>query len=172
MTPEQKLELFENLFDEFITIIQEVISSGEVLSDELQGLLADELEYMFSEIEELRKEVGERGTSEIDQATINSIPSLDSGPFPSSNVNSFKYNPENGDLFVKFHGKESADSGPIYKYDGIPKPIYDSFSKGSIPPKTSGKNRYHEWVKGVTPSLGASLYSLIKNGGYPYQRIS
>lgn len=100
------------------------------------------------------------------------VPQLDQGPFPSSNVNSFKYDPKQQVLFVKFHGKDSANSGPIYRYANVPKNIYDIFSQGRIAPRTSGSNRYHTWIKGVTPSLGASLYALIREGGYPYQQVS
>ena len=99
-------------------------------------------------------------------------PQLDQGPFPSSNVNSFKYDPKTKQLYVKFHGTDSAESGPTYLYQGIPQNIYDIFSRGRVAPKTSGSNRYHTWIRGVTPSLGASLYALIREGSYPYQRIS
>jgi len=100
------------------------------------------------------------------------LPPLEPGPFPSSNINSFKYNPENEKLFVKFHGKDNADSGPVYGYEGVPPYIYDVFRRGAVGPKTSGRNKYHTWVKGVTPSLGASMYALIKQGGFQYQRLS
>lgn len=96
---------------------------------------------------------------------------VDSAPYPSSNINGFKYDYNTGKLVVKFMGKDTPDSGPVYSYNGVPKFIYDVFSRGAVPPKTSGKNKWHQWEKGVTPSLGAAMYHLIRTN-YPYQRIS
>lgn len=161
------LEELEGLLKELIQAINLVIQSGEVLSDEFQGSLAQTLNLLVNKIDELK----EGGLQNL-PPNIQNVPNLDQGPFPSSNVNSFKYDPRSGLLFVKFHGKDSADSGPIYRYQNVPKNIYDVFSKGRVAPKTSGQNQYHRWIKGVTPSLGASLYALIRLGGYPYQKIS
>ena len=167
MNPEEEIALLEQLINELLAGIQEVIQSGEILSDEFQGAIAAELEAVTSRIDELRQQ---NPTTQLGPSTP--VPQLDQGPFPSSNINSFKYNPQTQQLFVKFHGKDSADSGPIYGYQNIPQHIYDVFSHGRVAPKTSGQNQYHRWIKGVTPSLGASLYALIRNGGYPYQRMS
>ena len=68
--------------------------------------------------------------------------------------------------------KDDRDGGPIYGYDGVPKVIYDLFQSGSIPARTNGQNRWGKWWKGKVPSLGASLYTLISQGQYPYQRLS
>ncbi len=161
------VEQIEALLQELLNGIQEVIQSGEMLTDEFQLILAKELEYLTSEIDRLRAE------NPVESLTPETtVPQLDQGPFPSSNINSFKYNPNTKQLFVKFHGKDSADSGPVYGYQNVPKNIYDVFSAGRVGPKTSGQNQYHKWIKGVTPSLGASLNALIKEGGYPYQRMS
>lgn len=165
MTPEQELQALESLLSELLSGIQEVLQSGEILTDEFQSILAQELTYLTDRIDEIRSE------NPIDDFQPNDpVPKLDQGPFPSSNVNAFKYDPKTQQLFVKFHGKDTADSGPIYQYGGVPKYIYDVFSKGRVAPKTSGANQYHRWIEGVTPSLGASLYALIRNGGYAYQR--
>lgn len=161
----EELQRLLSLQDELIATVSRMVSSGSELSDELQGFIAEQLSWLQDRIMQL-------------QGDVNSLPpntpptNLEPGPFPSSNVNSFKYNPQTGQLFVKFHGKDSADSGPIYSYENVPKNIYDVFSKGRVAPKTSGQNQYHRWIKGVTPSLGASLYALIRNGGFPYQRLS
>lgn len=154
----------QTLLIQLVQGINQVLNSGEHLSDEFQGMLAQTLEAIVARIDETSQE------------TIPSLggppPELEPGPYPSSNVNSFKYNPKTGTLFVKFHGKESADSGPIYRYQNVPLNVYDVFSKGRVAPKTSGQNRYHRWIRGVTPSLGASLYALIREGGYAYQRVA
>lgn len=167
MDPQKEIQVLEQLIDQLLAGIQEVLQSGETLSDEFQGMIAKELEITLSRIDQLKQQ------NPVESLPPNSSkPQLEPGPFPSSNVNSFKYNPDNQQLYVKFHGKDSADSGPIYRYQNIPKNIYDVFSQGRVAPRTSGKNRYHEWIKGVTPSLGASLYALIREGGFPYQRMS
>jgi len=161
------LEQLEALLQELLNGIQDVLQSGEILTDEFQLLLAQELEYLINEIDRLRAE------SPVETLTPQTeMGELQPGPFASSQVNSFKYNPNTKQLFVKFHGKDSADSGPVYGYQNVPQHIYDVFAQGRVGPKTSGQNQYHRWVKGVTPSLGASLNALIKEGGYPYQRMS
>lgn len=153
------------LLQELVQAVMQVIQSGEELSDEFQGLLAQTLETLVTKIDEL-------SAQQPSGAVPISAPPLQPGPYPSSNVNAFKYDPRSGTLFVKFHGKDSAESGPTYRYEGIPLNIYDVFSKGRVAPKTSGENRYHRWIRGVTPSLGASLYALIRNGGFAYQRVA
>lgn len=168
-----ELQQLEQLLEELMAGIQTVLMSGEVLSDEIMGMLAQELAATHARIEELRSQNPVDGLQpNAAPPPAANVPQLDPGPYPSSNVNSFKYDPNTQQLFVKFHGKDSADSGPVYQYQNIPRNIYDVFSKGRVGPKTSGQNQYHRWIKGVTPSLGASLYALIREGGYPYQRMS
>lgn len=157
---------WRQLLQELMQAIQQVMESGEVLSDEFQGTLAQTLSLLMERIEQ------EEQTPPAAPIPPITPPPLDRGPYPSSNVNSFKYDPTNGTLFVKFHGQETADSGPVYRYQNVPRNVYDVFSNGRIAPKTSGQNQYHRWIRGVTPSLGASLYALIREGGYPYQRVS
>lgn len=158
---------WQALLQELMQAIQQVMQSGEVLSDEIQGMLAQTLENLYARVQQ----EGAQPPAEPPVPPTPAIPQLDAGPYPSSNVNAFKYDPRNGTLFVKFHGKDSADAGPVYQYQNVPRNIYDVFSRGGVAPKTSGQNRYHRWIKGVTPSLGASLYALIREGSYPYQRI-
>ena len=141
------------------------MQSGETLPDEFLAQIAQTLELLYNRLEETESNiVGVNGPT--------SPPGLDPGAYPSSNVNAYKYDPRSGTLFVKFHGKDSAGSGPTYRYEGVPRNIYDVFSKGRVAPKTSGQNQYHRWIKGVTPSLGASLNALIKNGGFSYQKVA
>lgn len=165
MNPQQEIQFLEQFIDQFISTIHDVLQSGEELSDEFQGQLAEVLGDAIQRLGELQ-------TQEPVEGLPPQAPQLEPGPFPSSNVNSFKYDPNNQQLFVKFHGKDSAGSGPVYGYQGVPPFIYDVFRRGAVGPKTSGKNKYHTWIKGVTPSLGAAMNALIKSGGYSYQRLS
>lgn len=84
----------------------------------------------------------------------------------SSNIYGFKYNPKNQRLMVKFQ------EGPVYGYDGVPPGVFDIFRQGAVPAKTDGKNRFGRWWKKKQPSLGAAFYEMIRQGGYPYQRLS
>lgn len=160
-----ELQELEQLLKELVQGIQQVIQSGEILSDEFQGQLAKTLGLLVDRIDQLQSQDPVQGLQP------QSVPELQQGGFPSSNVNSFKYDPRNQNLFVKFHGKDSAESGPIYSYEKVPEYIFDIFRRGGVAPKTSGKNKYHQWFEGVTPSLGASMNALIKGGGYAYQRL-
>lgn len=162
MPPYQEINALEDVLDEILSILEKIIQSGEVLSDDLMLAVAEEINAITERIEELRSQ------EPIEAPT----PQLEPGPYPSSNINSFKYDPESKMLWVKFHGKDTADSGPTYSYEGIPKFIYEVFRRGAVGPKTSGQNKYHRWIKGVTPSLGAAMHALVKNGGYPYQRVA
>lgn len=91
---------------------------------------------------------------------------------PSSNVEGFAYDDKSGKLLVRFLGKHPNRNGPIYSYDGVPREIFDMFQKGAVPARTDGKNKWGRWWKGKVPSIGASLYTLIKTRGYPYQRVA
>jgi hypothetical protein len=83
----------------------------------------------------------------------------------SSNVYGYRYNPGKRELLVRFN------NGGVYRYSGVPKQIYQMFANGAIPAKTDGQNQYGRWWKGKSPSLGSSFFSLIKMGGYPYQKL-
>lgn len=166
MNPQEEIALIEEIIQEILGAIQQATQSGEELPDELQGIIAQELDWAANRIVELQQENPVEGLRE------SGVPELEPGPFPSSNVNAFKYDPKSQRLYVKFHGKDSADSGPVYGYEGIPPFLYDVFRRGAVAPKSSGRNRYHQWHRGVTPSLGASMSALIKGGGYAYQRLS
>lgn len=160
----------QEMLNELLAAIQEVLQSGEELSDEIQGLLADTIGLMLQRIDELRSQGAP--ADGLPPPAPPQTPDLEPGAYPSSNVNSYKYDPTTERLFVKFHGAESAERGPTYLYQGVPRNIYDVFARGGVAPTTSGQNRYHRWIRGVTPSLGAALYHLIRQGGYPYQRVA
>lgn len=185
MNPEE----LEELLHELLRGIQDVLQSGEVLSDEFQGVLAQTLNAMTQRIDELRSQepqepipeeptpetqglIPTSPTGEGQQPTGGEVPELDRAPHESSNINAFKYFPDKKQLYIKFMGKDSADSGPVYSYQDIPKNIFDIIYRGGVAPITSGRNRYHEWHEGITPSHGAAVSALIKKGGYSYQRIS
>jgi hypothetical protein len=84
----------------------------------------------------------------------------------SSNVYGYQYDPESGALKVRFQ------NGGIYEYDDVPPFIYNLFAKGSIPAKTDGYNEYGVWWEGKQPSLGASMYDLIRKGGFNYRKVA
>jgi KTSC domain len=60
VNPEEELRLLEQLLDELISGIQSVLESGEELSDEFQGLLAQELEHTTQRISQLQEEVSQK----------------------------------------------------------------------------------------------------------------
>jgi len=138
-----------------------VAERGQPLSPDLKTLLVQVMEHVANRIQQLRGQ----------EQFPSTMPQLDAAPYPSSNINSFKYDYDTGNLLVKFMGKDSANSGPVYSYSGVPKFVYDIFRKGAVGPKTSGSNKYHQWIKGVTPSLGAAMYHLIRDN-YQYQKVA
>jgi len=163
MNPEE----LEDLLRQLLLAIQQVMQSGEVLSDDFQGMLAQTLERLVSTIDELRSENPVEGLSPNSPQE----PQLSSGG-PSSNIHSFGYDNKNGRLLVKFQGDYPQENGPVYAYEGVPQQIFDLFRRGAIPARTDGKNKWGRWWKGKVPSLGASLFTLIKNQGYPYQKLT
>ena len=160
---EQKIDELKEALRQVMMMIAE---RNQPLSPDLKAMLVQVMEHVANRIQQLRSE----GEGQI-PSSLDKTKELNAAPYPSSNINAFKYDYDNGKLLVKFHGKNSADSGPTYQYDGVPKFIYDTFRKGGVAPITSGKNKYHQWIKGVTPSLGAAMYHLIRTN-YPYQRVA
>lgn len=143
-------------------LMQYISTNGSSLNPETQQALAQLLSQANQLIESLSGGIGD----------IQPPEDLENAPYPSSNIHAFRYNPDNGQLFVKFQGKYPQNNGPVYSYQNVPPFIFDVFSRGAVAPKTSGSNKWHTWKKGVTPSLGASMHALIKAGGYPYKRLS
>ena len=167
MNPQQEIQELEDLISQLLFGLQEVMSSGEILSDEFQALIAQELQLTLVRIDELRSE---NPVEEL-PPTLGQEPPLNQ-QMASSNVYAFGYDPEKERLLVKFQGNDGEGQGSVYGYDGVPQVIFDLFQKGAIPARTDGQNKWGKWWKGKVPSLGASLYTLIKNGPYPYQRLS
>lgn len=75
MNPEQELQLLEQLINELLSGIQDALQSGEILSDEFQGALAQELEVTTQRIDQLRGEVGQQ--SENSTGSVQNNPSND-----------------------------------------------------------------------------------------------
>lgn len=65
-----ELQLLEQLLNELLAGIQDVLMSGEILSDEFQGMLAQELEATTNRIDQLRAEQGQQAPP-IDLAPSN-----------------------------------------------------------------------------------------------------
>lgn len=171
MNPQQQLQLLEQLLDELLQGIQDVLQSGEILSDEFQGMLAQELEFTTARIDQLRGQIGQESPADgLPPNPPQQQPITEA--MPSSNIEGFAYDDKNGRLLVRFLGKHPDRNGPIYGYEGVPQNIFEIFRKGAIPAKTNGKNKWGEWWQGKYPSIGAAMSHLIKAGGYPYQRLS
>ena len=153
-----ELQTLEQLLQELLNGIQDVVQSGETLTDEFQGVLAQELQYLTSRIDELR-------------AATPSIPPLDKS-MDSSVIQAFKYDPKKGNLLVQFKGKYPNAEGSIYSYGGIPEDIFRLFQRGAVPARTEGKNRWGSWWRGKSPSMGSSMNVLLKQMGYPYQKLT
>ncbi len=178
---------FQELLNELLHAIQQVIQSGEVLSDEFQGELAQTISLLMDRVAQQPAQPTPEptpetpptqgttptgGTGEGQPPTGGSVPPLERAPHESSNINAFRYLPEKKQLYIKFMGKDTADSGPIYSYSNVEKNVFDIIARGGVGPLTTGKNKYHAWHRGILPSHGASVNALLKKGNYPYQRIS
>jgi hypothetical protein len=82
------------------------------------------------------------------------------------------YDDRTGDMKVQFLGKHPNENGPIYNYPQTPPEIAELLQSGAVPARTKGRNKWGEWWPGKVPSAGASVFTLLKNRGVPYQRIS
>ncbi|SRR6266404_7329596 len=162
---EQQIEDLKNALREVMALITQ---RNQPLGDDLKLLLAQVMEHVANRIQQLRQEE----TQGVPTPPSITPPEPEAAPFESAQVNAFKYDPDSQDLYVKFQDKYPQQNGPVYKYQGVPKFIYDVFRRGGVGPLTTGSNAWHAWKEGVTPSLGAALNGLIKAGGYQYQRLS
>lgn len=219
MPPDQELSATEALIDEILDQLQNLISSGEVLPEDLVETLAQVLSDSADRIAELTEEIQPTETpiesapptgadllwilsGGQEDAFVNYLrtfpdPALNQlvrnpaqlsstierlnrtmpqgeqpqqdgiphAPLNSSNVYGFQYDPKSGKLMVRFQG------GSVYGYDNVPPGVFKVFQQGAVPAKTSGQNRWGKWWRGKIPSLGAAFYELIRQGGYPYQKL-
>ncbi len=154
--------------DELLGFVEQLIAYIEAnansLNQETQQALAVLLQDVFQLINEQQPVEGLAPNAQ-QQPELN-----ESGP--SSNIESFGYDEKNGNLMVRFLGDHPNRNGPVYSYQGVPKQIYDLFRVGAVPARSDGRNAWGTWWRGKVPSLGASLYTLIRGGNYPYQRVS
>ncbi len=144
------------IIDRILELVLEIIESGGILDDELirniSSIIMEALQSM--------------------QPAAAPVPETPKAPYPSSNIFGFQYDPQAQKLLVKFMGKDTANAGPVYSYDGVPKFIFDVLRRGAVGPKTSGKNKWHTWKKGKMPSHGAAMAALIKEGGFNYRKVA
>jgi hypothetical protein len=157
-----ELSQLEQLQDELLESLQTAFQQGRPLSDQLMGLIAGQLEWLTNRIEELK---GNAVTP------APKIPDLTQA-MPSSNVYGFAYDPDDKNLYVKFQGDTGIGEGPVYSYGGVPQGVFELFRDGAVQAKTKGQNKWGRWWVGKIPSIGAALHELIKEKGYPYQRVS
>src|SRR5271166_1362911 len=151
------------LLQEFMQAIQLVMESGEVLSDEFQGQIAQTLSLLMERLEEAE------GAQPPAQAVQK--PSVPAGR-QSSNVKGMDYDPKTGNMLVQFLGKHPNQNGPVYQYPNTPPVIAELLQSGAVPARTDGQNKWGKWWKGKVPSAGASVFTLLKDRGAPYQRLS
>jgi hypothetical protein len=159
---EQKIEDLKNALREVMALIAQ---RNQPLVEDLKALLVQVMEHVANRIKQLRAEEAQAQITPIKQPELQQA-------MPSSNVNAFSYDEDTGNLLVQFLGKYPNRQGSLYSYSGVPKVIFDLFSKGAIPARTEGKNAWGKWWRGKVPSIGASLYTLLKNSSYPYQRLA
>jgi hypothetical protein len=162
---ELKIQELKNGLKEMMTL---VYKKGKPISNEMKLKISQVIEHVANRIKELRME------RQVSTDQLNLLP--EQAPIqqamPSSNVYGYNYDKDTGNLLVKFQGNGGIGEGPVYKYEGVPQVMFDLFRKGAVPARTDGKNKWGKWWKGKHPSIGASMYTLIANGGYPYQRVS
>jgi hypothetical protein len=166
---EQKIEDLKNALKE---IMQLIVQRGQPLTDEEKTNLAQVMEHVASRIQQLRQEQQQEVGKIEEQQAPTELPPLPPGPQESSNIHSFKYDPKSQQLVIKFQDEYPGTNGPEYLYQGVPQHIFNLLRTGAVPPRTSGSNAWHTWKEGVAPSLGASAYALIKQGGYQYEKLS
>jgi len=94
------------------------------------------------------------------------IDGIPQAPIGSSTIYGYQYDPQDKKLYVRFQGDG------IYEYSGVSPQIFQIFQSGAIPAKTEGSNDYGVWFRGKSPSLGSSFYELIKQHGYPHQKVA
>lgn len=146
----------DELLNKLIGALLELIESGEEIPDEVlkevTGLLL--------------KQIQSTQAAPIESQT----PLKES--MPSSNIHSYGYDDQSGELRVKFNGSNERDAGPVYSFSGVPPQIFDLFRKGAVPARSKGQNKWGKWWVGKRPSSGASFYTLIREAGYPYKKIA
>lgn len=170
MNPRDEIIALQEIGDEIIAALEEMVASGQNISDAQEEELTNILEDIIARITELYQELENNPTEGMQPITA--LQENLTQAMPSSNVEGFGYDEDSGRLLVRFLGKYPNKNGPIYAYDKVPKVIFELFRRGAVPARTDGKNRWGKWWKGKNPSIGASLFTLIKNEGYNYTRLT
>lgn len=146
-------------------VMDMIMQRGTPLTNALKAMLLQVMQFVADRIEDLR-------SGDVPDLPPPEPPELEPAGYPSAQINAFNYDPDSKQLYVKFQGKYPEENGPVYQYENVPENLFKLFARGAVAPKTSGKNAWHEWKKGIAPSLGASMNALIKEGGFRYSRIS
>lgn len=160
------------LLDYFQSILSYAETNAQNLNQESQLALAEFIQQLAQFIEEQSRVTEGEEEGPIHPPGGGPGPNNIQEAMPSSNVEGFAYDDKNNRLLVRFLGQHPNRNGPIYSYEGVPRNIFDLFRTGSIPARTNGQNKWGRWFQGKVPSIGASLFTLIKNQGYQYQRVA
>lgn len=157
------LQELESILTQLLSVVQEVIASGEVIDDDVQMALAETFSLLLERMEQIRS----RDTTPTTPLQDQIEPSM-----PSSNVEGFAYDPKSNRLMVRFLGKHPNRNGAIYAYEKVPPVMFELFRKGAVPARTNGRNKWGRWWRGKNPSMGSSVYTLLKQGGFSYRRLT
>ena len=153
--------------------MNELIQYAQLLMDFLQsnggGINVESQQALGQMLQNILQIIQQQGQQEP-QVPAQQQPLTEA--MPSSNISEFAYDDKNNQLLVRFLGKYPNRQGPLYSYSGVPRVIFDLFQKGAVPARTNGKNAWGRWFKGKNPSMGSSMYTLIKQAGYPYKKVA
>ena len=87
------------------------------------------------------------------------------GSVNSSNVDSYKYNTNNGELILTFN------DGSRYRYSGVDFIDYENIVLGDATCTTEGENEFGSWFVGKSPSVGAAVWDYLIDRGTSYERL-
>lgn len=160
MDPQELREMIQEL----VQAVTLAMQSGEQLPDEFLAQIAQTLELLYNRLEEAEGGI----TGDISPTQQ---PDLQQA-MPSSNVDAFSYDDKTGNLYVRFLGKHPNRQGAVYQYGGVPPSMFNLFRQGAVPARTDGQNKWGKWWKGKSPSMGASVNVLLKQGGFNYRRVA
>jgi hypothetical protein len=87
------------------------------------------------------------------------------GNVNSSNVDSYKYNTNNGELVLTFN------DGSRYRYKGVDFNEYENIVLGDATCETDGENEFGSWFVGKSPSVGAAVWEYLIRKNVRYERL-
>ena len=165
-------QLIQQLKDSLKEFIAQILQSGQPIDAQLETMIAQAMEHVATRIQQLRSESANQSPADgLPPGQAGETPQMQEA-MPSSNIHQVAYDDKTGRLMVQFLGDYPNKQGATYAYEGVPKNIFELFRKGAVPARTDGKNAWGRWWKGKSPSIGSSMYTLIKNGGYSYKKIA